>query len=192
MPTKPDGTRDVLPTHHTAIWHSMQPLLNQGARAIGVSNYSVPYLRELLAHPNTTVVPAANQVESHPLLPQSDLLSLCRDHNIVLEAYSPLGAGGDGIQALFNLAPVREITERFNREGASPPVSPANILISWQVARGVVVLPKSSNESRLAGNARLIKLSPADVAALDGVAKTEGTRRFIKPAWPISLGFGDF
>lgn len=61
-------------------------------KAIGVSNHSVPFLTKLLKE--TTIVPAVNQIENHPLLPQDDVVALCKKEGIVVTAYSPLGSTG--------------------------------------------------------------------------------------------------
>ena len=61
-------------------------------QAIGVSNFSVPFLKSLLAQ--TTIVPAVNQIENHPLLPQHDVVDFCKENGITIIAYSPLGSAG--------------------------------------------------------------------------------------------------
>ena len=71
----------------------MEALLKTGkTRAIGVCNYSVRYLNELLQE--ATVVPAVNQVENHPYLPQNDIVKFCKEKGIHITAYSPLGSTG--------------------------------------------------------------------------------------------------
>lgn len=98
----------------------MEKLLSTGrVKAIGVSNYSVPYLKQLLAE--ATVVPAANQIENHPQLPQQEIVDFCKQKGIIVEAYSPLGSTGS---PLFTAEPVVEIARRRN-------VSPASVLLSW-------------------------------------------------------------
>src|SRR5919109_458157 len=73
-------------------WKAMMKLLSEGrTRAIGVSNYTIRHLEELLQ--TSDIVPAVNQVEFHPFLYQRELLKYCRDHSIQLEAYSPLTQG---------------------------------------------------------------------------------------------------
>ncbi|MFQ5910009.1 MAG: aldo/keto reductase, partial [Thermoplasmata archaeon] len=73
-------------------WRALETLLKEGkCHAIGVSNYTIRHLEELLEH--SSAVPAVNQVEFHPFLYQQDLLHFCRSHDIVLEAYSPLTRG---------------------------------------------------------------------------------------------------
>lgn len=71
----------------------MEELYKSGkVKAIGVANWSIPYLEEL--RKTWTVVPAVNQVELHPYLPQQELRRYCQKHGILLEAYSPLGSTG--------------------------------------------------------------------------------------------------
>jgi glycerol 2-dehydrogenase (NADP+) len=71
----------------------MEKLLQTGkVKAIGVANFSVPYLEELLS--KTDVVPAANQIENHPLLPQQEIVDYCTEKGIHVTAYSPLGSTG--------------------------------------------------------------------------------------------------
>jgi glycerol 2-dehydrogenase (NADP+) len=71
----------------------MEKLMETGkVRAIGVCNLSVPYLEELL--PNTTIVPAVNQIENHPLLPQQEIVDYCKEKKIHVTAYSPFGSTG--------------------------------------------------------------------------------------------------
>lgn len=89
------------------------------AKAIGVSNYSVPYLEKLLAE--ATIVPATNQIENHPQLAQQEIVDFCKSKGILIEAYSPLGSTGS---PLFTAEPVVEIAKKRN-------VSPATILLSW-------------------------------------------------------------
>lgn len=127
FPKRPDGSRDIVREgyHHTDTWRQMEALVDpargagQKARAVGVSNYSVQYLRELLAV--AKVVPAANQVENHPALPQNDIVGLCREKGIHVMAYSPLGSTGG---PLFKEPAVLRVAEKHK-------VDPAAVLLSW-------------------------------------------------------------
>ncbi|CAN6674984.1 glycerol 2-dehydrogenase (NADP(+)) [Trichomonascus vanleenenianus] len=141
---------------HVRTWELMQPLVESGkVRAIGVSNYDTVYFEELLKAPTTTVVPAVNQVELHPYLPQQKLFDYCKEKNIVLTAYSPLGRS----------LPVREdplikgLAEKYK-------VNPGQIVLSWGVARGNCVIPRSANAERLGLNLRTVKLSNDEVAQI--------------------------
>lgn len=121
FPALPDGTRDLIRTHnHVDTWKAMEKLPATGkVRAIGVSNYSVPYLEQLL--PQASIVPAVNQIENHPALPQQDIVDYCRSKGILIEAYSPLGSTGS---PLLTAAPIVEIAQK-------KAVSPATVLLSW-------------------------------------------------------------
>lgn len=88
-----NGERDIDYDHDVCkdTWQQMEAVLKTGkARAIGVSNWSIPKLEQLLK--TAEVVPHANQVELHPYLPQDDLVKYCQSKNIIVEAYSPLGS----------------------------------------------------------------------------------------------------
>src|ERR1700728_2596397 len=94
MPTTPEGNRDSdLTRNHVDTYLEMEKLLATGkVKAIGVANYSAKYLNELL--PRATIVPAVNQIENHPLLPQYDVSDYCKAKGILITAYSPLGSSG--------------------------------------------------------------------------------------------------
>src|SRR3989344_1973290 len=124
-------------------------------RAVGVSNFSITHLKELLAH--SELMPAVNQVEFHPYLYQKDLLEYCRSQNIQLEAYSPLTKG----QRLED-PKLLEIAQKYSK-------SPAQILIRWSLQHGLVVIPKSSNPERIKKNSEVFdfQISPEDMAKID-------------------------
>ena len=111
-------------------------------KAIGVSNWSIPYLEKLSK--SWKIVPAVNQVELHPYNPQHDLKEYCDDKGILLEAYCPLGSTG---APLLKDEVIIKIADKYN-------VSPATICISYQVNRGIVVLPKSVTAERESGSRR--------------------------------------
>ena len=121
FPKLADGSRDLdKEWSHVDTYKSMEKLLETGkAKAIGVCNYSVKFLEELL--PNVDVIPAVNQVENHPYLPQEDLLDYMQSIGIVLTAYSPLGSTGS---PLFEEPGVREVANKYN-------TSPGTVLLSY-------------------------------------------------------------
>ena len=137
-------------------WRALETLLADGkCRAIGVSNYMIRHLEELLESSGT--VPAVNQVEFSPFLFQRDVLDFCRASGIQLEAYSPLTRGRRlGDPALARVA------ERYGK-------TPAQVLIRWALQHGVVVIPKSSNRERIIENAEVFdfSVSPDDMERLD-------------------------
>ncbi len=137
-------------------WKALETMLASGkCRAIGVSNYTIRHLEELLDH--SDAVPAVNQVEFSPYLYQRDLLEFCRAHHIQLEAYSPLTKG-----RRLRDAELIEIAARYSK-------SPAQILIRWGLQKGLVVVAKSSNENRISENADVFDftISDEDMDVLD-------------------------
>ncbi|KDQ28097.1 hypothetical protein PLEOSDRAFT_29218 [Pleurotus ostreatus PC15] len=150
-------------------WRDMEKLLATGkVRSIGISNFSVRTLNELLPHCH--VVPAVNQVELHPCLPSVELKKLCDDKGILLEAYSPLGTSGQKTTLLHESPIIREIGERL---GATP----AQVVLSWDVQRGTAVVAKTETESRMKENITIVQLSEADMEALNGMHKLPGLHR---------------
>ena len=121
FPKLPDGTRDLIRSHnHVDTWKAMEKLVaTDKVKAIGVSNYSKKYLEQLL--PEATVIPAVNQIENHPSLPQQEIVDFCKEKGIIITAYSPLGSTGG---PLFTAEPIVKIAKKKN-------VSPAIVLLSW-------------------------------------------------------------
>ncbi|KOC18133.1 hypothetical protein AFLA70_156g002041 [Aspergillus flavus AF70] len=162
-------------------WRQMEEVYKSGkVKAIGVANWSIPYLEELKK--KWTVVPAVNQVELHPFLPQHVLKEWCDKHGILLEAYSPLGSEG---APLMSDPVIQEIAKKNG-------VSAAMILISYHVNRGVVVLPKSVKESRILSNSQVIPLSQEDMNVLNGLAAQGKAKRINTPLFGWDLGFDDW
>ena len=138
-------------------WRALEALRKKGkTRSIGVSNFTIAHLSELLAESET--VPAVNQVEFHPYLYQQDLLAFCRAKGIVVEAYSPL-THGERLKDPKLVA----IAKRYETK------SPAQILIRWGLQHGLVVIPKSSNRRRILENADVFdfEISRDDMRLLD-------------------------
>jgi diketogulonate reductase-like aldo/keto reductase len=139
-------------------WRALTELRQQGkCRSIGVSNYTIAHLKELMAH--SEVLPAVNQVEFSPFLFQRDLLDFCRSQAIQLEAYCPLTRGRKlGDPAVGTVA---------RRHGKTP----AQVLLRWALQHQVVVIPKSEQPARIAENAALFDfaLDERDMGTLDAL-----------------------
>jgi diketogulonate reductase-like aldo/keto reductase len=123
-------------------WRALERLHAEGrARSIGVSNFLVPHLEELLA--GARQVPAVNQIELTPFLQRRETRALCARHGIVVEAYSPLTHG-----RRLDHPVVKDVARRVGR-------SVAQVLLRWGLQQGLVVLPKSSKPARIAENGAL-------------------------------------
>ncbi|MCJ1413289.1 hypothetical protein MMC19_007394 [Ptychographa xylographoides] len=181
FPKLPDGTRDLdTEWSHVDTYKGLEQVLKTGkAKAIGVCNYSVKYLEKLL--PQIEIVPAVNQVENHPYLPQQDLLEYCTSKGIVLTAYSPLGSTGS---PLFELERVKNVARKYA-------VSPGTVLLSYGVARGISVIPKSVTASRIEENLKIISLDASDMESLGSISKEQGTKRYVNPPFGVNFGFPD-
>jgi diketogulonate reductase-like aldo/keto reductase len=156
----------------TWAWDGMQRARERGyARSIGVSNFSVAEIDELLAVADTP--PVVNQVQFSPFEYRRALLDACEERNVVLEAYSPLGTGrhlGDDR--------VEQIADRLGR-------TPAQVLIRWCLQRDIVVLPKSTHRERIEENAGVFDFTLADddMAELDALDATGGTDQAREGKW---------
>lgn len=141
-------------------WRLFETFLAQGrTRAIGVSNFLIPHLERLLAE--TSIVPAVNQVELHPLFQQRELRAFHRTHGIQTEAWGPLGQGK------YDLFGIPEIQEIAKAHGATP----AQVVIRWHLQSGNIVIPKSGARARMAENLDVFgfELSADEVATIDSL-----------------------
>ena len=122
-------------------WAAMQELYAQGRmRAIGVSNFERNHLAELLEQ--TDVLPAVDQVESSPTFPNQDLIDFCHGKDIAVEAWSPLGGTGG---TLLTDQRLLDIGEKYGK-------SSAQVVLRWDLQRGVIPLPKSVHSTRIMQN----------------------------------------
>jgi len=156
----------------TWAWPGMERAREAGyARSIGVSNFSVDDLQQLL--PVATIPPVVNQVQFSPYEYRTKLLDACGRAGIALEAYSPLGTG-------------RHLdSDSVARIAAAHDRTPAQVLLRWCVERRIPVIPKSIHRERIAENAQLFdfRLSAAEIAELDALDRTGGTDRALERTW---------
>lgn len=130
-------------------WKAFEKLLDEGAvKAIGVSNFLPAHLDRLVSE--TDVVPAVNQVEVHPTFQQPAVQEKCRELGIAVEAYSPLGQGGD----LDDPAVTAVATDVG--------VTPAQVVLRWAVQQDIIVIPKSMSPERQATNIDLFSFELTD------------------------------
>lgn len=171
--TYPESSADFIPLDELPLsetWKGMETCVKQGlTRHIGVSNLTVKKLEGLMA--TADIKPEMNQIELHPFLQQTDMLSYCKENNVHLTAYSPLGSGDrpailkdDSEKSLLENPVIMKMAEEKK-------CSPAQILLGWAMERGTGVIPKSVNPARLAQNfnSKDIKLSGQDMETLAGL-----------------------
>ena len=167
---KPDAQASLRET-----WQTLEKLVDAGKiKHIGVSNYNEAELKALLSY--ARIRPAVNQIELHPRLPQTQLVEYCQGHGICVTAYSPLGRGGKTKAGLLTNPTVARVA-------AVHGVSPASVLLRWNLQRGVVVIPKSVTPARIRQNLDepwSFRLSEQELAAM---ATIDDGARFCSPPW---------
>lgn len=149
-------------TKYKETWKALEKLYKDGrVRAIGVSNFKVHHLQDLIS--DADIKPMVNQVEYHPHLTQKDLLEYCQSEGIQLEAWSPLKQG-----ELLADPTINELAEKHQK-------SAAQIILRWDIQNKVVTIPKSIKEQRIIENANIFdfELSSEDMAKIDGLNKDE-------------------
>ncbi len=137
-------------------WKAFIELRERGlCKSIGVSNFTIEHLAEIEA--KFGILPAVNQVEFHPYYYQKELLDYCNSKNIIIEAYSPLAHA-----KRLDEPKLGAISEELGK-------TPAQVLIRWSIQRGMVVLPKSVNKSRIIENFSVFDFNISDsvMAKLD-------------------------
>ena len=156
----------------TWAWPGMERARELGyTRSIGISNFNVAEIEALLSTVN--VSPVVNQLQFSPYEYRKALLDACAQHEIALEAYSPLGTGRH-----LSSETAGRIAQRLGR-------TPAQVLLRWCLERGIPVIPKSTHRERIAENAQLFDftLTDEDVAELDRLDRTGGTDVAVENKW---------
>ncbi|QXQ11749.1 aldo/keto reductase [Paeniglutamicibacter sp. Y32M11] len=159
---------------YVAAWEGLVKLLKRGrVRAIGTSNFTTGQLQELIEA--TGVAPDVNQIQHSPFWLEDERLAFHAKHGILTEGWAPLGRGKHD---LLQAAPVLAAARAHD-------VTPAQAVLRWQIERGVVPIPKTSDPSRLAENLDVFafNLSAEEILAIDSLNGTAD-----KPADPMTFG----
>ncbi|CAE6462321.1 unnamed protein product [Rhizoctonia solani] len=170
-------TENPLPT-----WKKLEELVVKGKiRNIGVSNFNVRRLANLTNAPDIRIRPAINQVELNFFNPQPELVKWSKQNNVLLESYSPLGSSDQVGESLKNPV-VQDIAKDLK-------ITPAQVLISWHVQRGTVVLPKSVTPSRVEENLHIFKLPEEQFNKLEKAATSHHPHRVVDPSksWGVDI-----
>ncbi|XP_030625831.1 aldo-keto reductase family 1 member A1-A [Chanos chanos] len=178
MPKNPDGTIRYSDLHYRDTWLAMEKLVDQGlVKAIGLSNFNARQMNDILSFAKHK--PVVNQVECHPYLIQTELISHCQSQGVAITAYSPLGSpdrpwAAPGEPTLLQDPRVVTMAKRYGKTSAQ-------VIIRWQVQRGVVCIPKSVTPSRIKENFEVFDfaLTEEDMKQIESFNRNE---RLIVPA----------
>jgi 2,5-diketo-D-gluconate reductase A len=157
LPTRYDG--DFVST-----WSTLTEFYRDGrARSIGVSNFQPHHLRRL--HSESEIIPAVNQIEVNPYLTQDEVRGFCAEHQIAVEAWSPLGRGN-----VLSDNAIAAIAQRAAK-------TPAQVVLRWHIQRGDIIFPKSVTPDRIRENIDIFDfgLSAAEVETISALNRNERT-----------------
>lgn len=147
-------------------WRAFEDMKKEGlTKSIGVSNFEMIHLQYLATQAHE--MPVVDQIELHPLLTQKPLLKFNQDHQIITQAWSPLGRG-----AVLGQDVLKQIAAQHQK-------SPAQVILRWHLQNGVSFIPKSVHEARIAQNAAIydFSLTPAEMAQIDALNNYQRTGR---------------
>jgi 2,5-diketo-D-gluconate reductase A len=157
LPTRYDGD-------YVSTWRTLEEFYRDGrARSIGVSNFQPHHLRRL--HEESEITPAINQIEIHPYLTQDNVRAFCAEHQIAVEAWSPIAQG-----LVLTDPTLGEIARRVGK-------TPAQVVLRWHIERGDIVFPKSVTRERIEENIAIFgfELSGEDVEAISALNRNGRT-----------------
>jgi 2,5-diketo-D-gluconate reductase A len=157
LPTRYDGD-------YVSTWRTLEEFYRDGrARSIGVSNFQPHHLRRL--HTECEIPPAVDQIEVHPYFTQDDVRAFCGEHQIAVEAWSPIAQG-----AVLGDPTIDSIARRVGK-------TPAQVVLRWHIERGDIVFPKSVTPARIRENIDIFdfELSGEDVEAISALNRDDRT-----------------
>jgi len=179
---------DAVPLSET--WHALERVADAGmCRDIGVCNYGVSLMRDLLSYARRP--PAVLQIESHPYLTQEKLLRFCREEDIAVTAFSPLGSlsylelgMANERESVLDTDVVRGIASQVNR-------TPAQVVLRWGVQRGTAIIPKTTRVERLTENAAIFDFE-IDDDGMHAISALNRNQRFNDPGVFTEAAFNTF
>lgn len=143
-------------------WKALEKIYEEGrVKAIGISNFLPHHLKQLLTGVN--VMPVVNQMEFHPYLIQQDLIDLCKENQIVYQAWGPLIQG-----RIFEIPLLKKIGKKYKK-------NQAQVVLRWSLQRGVATIPKSVNQARIESNADIFdfELTQEEMTAIDALDRNK-------------------
>jgi len=183
-PTKGDGVIGYSLERIQEVWKEMEKLVDEGlVKSIGISNFTIKKIKELMKN-NPRIIPACNQVELHPYLPQNKLVEYCKSLDIAVVAYSPLGNPGRmdlfrkaSDPALLQDEVIKDVANEHN-------ITEAQVLIAWGLQRQHSVLVKSVNDKRLLENFESLKIK-LDKNSIHKINSISTRHRYIDHCWGL-------
>ena len=181
---KPDDIEQV--ERRIQTWLALEHAKKQRiVRTIGVSNFLPRHIDSIISDPRTSIVPAINQIELHPLLLQKETTAYCSQKSIAVQSYSTLGQGNASLLEHPTIsAIVNALRERMGCES----VTSCHVCLRWAMQHGYAVIPRSSNPDRIEDNARallLCDLNEIEMAAIDSISVHDGEKKFCWDPSPI-------
>ncbi|MBP2966705.1 aldo/keto reductase, partial [Acinetobacter baumannii] len=143
-------------------WRAMEEIYESGrAKAIGISNFHPQHIEDLMT--TAKIKPMVNQIELHPSLNQHELVTYCKERDIAITAYSPLGHGN-----LIDNPVIKEISEAHNK-------TVPQVILRWDIQNEIVAIPKSVNKERIISNLDVFdfELSDAEMMKINALNTNE-------------------
>lgn len=162
-------------------WRALEAIYRDGqARAIGVCNFNVERLTDLLEH--ATTIPAINQIEFNPLIHQPAIVNFCKEHQIQIEAWSPLGNG-----RLLNEPIINKIAQYHHK-------SSAQVILRWEIQQGLIVITKTTHPKRMIENADVFDftLTADEVEQINQLDEEKHSIWYDKYKWDNPNGVDDY
>lgn len=163
---------EVMEAARLEAWLGLQNCVHKGlVRDIGVSNYTVSHLKNLIKHSQVTIIPAVNQVEYNPYLVDTEIYDYCKQNNILIQAFAPLGNG----KTLMDDTTMSDLAEKYSK-------SSAQIALRWAFQLGITTVTKTEKAERMKENLDYFdfKLTAEEMMKISSLNKME--RRFKDPA----------
>ncbi|PFH62276.1 hypothetical protein XA68_14271 [Ophiocordyceps unilateralis] len=157
-------------------WKAMTELPKSKVRSVGVSNFTIEHLEAIIQ--DSGVVPAVNQVERHPRLPQTALIDYCNKKHIVTTAYSAFGNNMAGLPLLIEAPDLKAVADRLSKANGRQ-VTPAQLILAWCQRDGQTVIPKSVTPARIRQNFEHVELDDDAIRVIQEMGRHQ--KRFNVP-----------
>ncbi|KAI1392458.1 aldo-keto reductase [Hypoxylon trugodes] len=171
-------------------WQAMEKLVASGkVHSIGLSNFNILKTKRILEV--ATIIPAVNQVEIHPYLPQHELCQFSAQHGILIMAHQPLGGRPVPLVRGHPDEPFPTENPKILDIASKCDMTPAQVCLSWAVQRGIAVVPKSVSETHMKQNLQVKRLPDGLFTIVDQLSLERGPLRFLDPSGHVGFNIFD-